>query len=385
MKTSSDCVHLCDLPDSLLENVARYLSLPSRALFAASLTAPSASWERVNWRLQPSTTSKAIVSSLREDGGDRISLDFDDIEKSLAKKLIDADIGALLTCINAKDTLRILKLAGCVNITGSGLEPLQGSTILELIDLSMVVKHEKAGIEPEPLISQAIVVAILGSIVDVDGCSLRYIQFPLAWCHTGFLEFRERYNQSCRNRMPHCSKCFSSMEDYNDWLMQYQHNVCYCCLKPFCETCEDDEGDEFLDFCRSCKKDYCSDCCVLPQCETCNDRTCKRCGDKCSACDSFLCQDCFYTCDYCSKITCQEEDCNPGYRKCEGRGCKKQHCKYCYDGKEYDIIGCVECGKVFCFDCRTVYCEDYEHGCRGCSAMIMDVKNRSDEKLSRYR
>ena len=121
-------LHLCDLPDALLVNVARYLSPPSRALFAASMTAPSLSWQDVNWQREPSATSKAIISSMKNT-----TLDFEDVEKSLAKKLSDADIGAVLTCINAKDTLRILKLAGCINITGSGLEPLRGSTILELI------------------------------------------------------------------------------------------------------------------------------------------------------------------------------------------------------------------------------------------------------------
>ena len=134
--TTNNGLHLCDLPDALLVNVGRYLSPPSRALFAASMTAPSSSWQCVNWQQEPSATSKVIVSSLKNDDG-KISLDFEDVEKSLAKKLTDADIGAVLTCINAKDTLRILKLAGCINITGSGLEPLRGSTILELIDLSL--------------------------------------------------------------------------------------------------------------------------------------------------------------------------------------------------------------------------------------------------------
>ena len=122
-------LHICDLPDALVVNVARYLSPPSRALFAASMSAPSSSWQDVNWQREPSNTSSAIVSSLREDGDVKISLDFEDIEKSLAKKLTDADIGALLMCTNAKDTLRILKLRACVNIAGNGLEPLRGSAV----------------------------------------------------------------------------------------------------------------------------------------------------------------------------------------------------------------------------------------------------------------
>jgi len=126
----------------------------------------SASWPKNNWQqCEPSTTSKPIVSSLKNDVGNKLSLDFEDVEKSLAKKLTDADIGAVLTCTNAKDSLRILKLAGCVNIVGSGLEPLRGSKVLEEIDLSMVGQHEKPTIEPEPLISHEVVLPILDSII----------------------------------------------------------------------------------------------------------------------------------------------------------------------------------------------------------------------------
>ena len=51
-------------------------------------------------------------------------LDFEDIEKSLAAKLTDIDIRAVLHCINAKQTLKRLKPAGCVNIMGCGLDSL---------------------------------------------------------------------------------------------------------------------------------------------------------------------------------------------------------------------------------------------------------------------
>lgn len=52
-------------------------------------------------------------------------LDFGDIEKSLAKKLTDDDLRSALTCMNARDHVKTLKLSGCVNIAGCGLEPLR--------------------------------------------------------------------------------------------------------------------------------------------------------------------------------------------------------------------------------------------------------------------
>ena len=62
-----DDLHITNLPDDFLADVGTYLSKPSRALFSAAMTAPSASWRKVNWARQPSVTSRAIVSSSPSD------------------------------------------------------------------------------------------------------------------------------------------------------------------------------------------------------------------------------------------------------------------------------------------------------------------------------
>ena len=82
--------------------------------------APSTSWDKNYIKHRPSPPSpitKAIISSSLSNLD---TLDFEDIEKSLAAKLNDEDINAILQCINAKN-LKRLKLAGCVNINGWGL------------------------------------------------------------------------------------------------------------------------------------------------------------------------------------------------------------------------------------------------------------------------
>ena len=142
-KTAGDSLHITDLPIGFLVDVVSYLSRPSCALFAVAMSAPSPSWQNYNLVYQPSATTKAIVSSTQWE-----TLDFEGVEKDLAAKLADADIFAVLQCTNAKDMLRKLKLAGCVNITGGGLMPLTGSIVLEQIDLSLVGKHEKPDTSP---------------------------------------------------------------------------------------------------------------------------------------------------------------------------------------------------------------------------------------------
>ena len=54
-----------------------------------------------------------------------------------AQKLTGDGVSAVLQCIDAKQTLKKLKLAGCANVTGRSLQSLQEYTTLQLIDISL--------------------------------------------------------------------------------------------------------------------------------------------------------------------------------------------------------------------------------------------------------
>jgi len=153
-----DCTRITmnDLSDDTLALISSYLPKTSTLLFAVAMTAPSSSWKK----RKPSKSSKAIVSSIKpmhppaslveslvgdppvsgriylrriEWGGKRqqreqektcieeqlipyyedngwVTLDFIDIGRSLASKLNDDDLGAMLACIDAKSNLKRLKL-----------------------------------------------------------------------------------------------------------------------------------------------------------------------------------------------------------------------------------------------------------------------------------
>ncbi|KAL7525408.1 hypothetical protein ACHAXR_000991, partial [Thalassiosira sp. AJA248-18] len=110
-----------------------------------------------------------IASALCLKNG-ALSLDFGNMERSslnrFAATLTDDDVSATLICIDAQHCLRRLKLQGCLKIVGSGLEPLRGSLALEQIDLST----------ESPVLSDAIVLPIIESILDARGNSLKYIR-----------------------------------------------------------------------------------------------------------------------------------------------------------------------------------------------------------------
>ena len=69
-------------------------------------------------------------------------------------------------------------LARCINITGSGLEVLIGSTVLQKIDLSLVKRYEEPKITPKPRLDQVTIFVILDSIIDASDNSLRHVQLP---------------------------------------------------------------------------------------------------------------------------------------------------------------------------------------------------------------
>jgi len=76
---------------------------------------------------------------------------YGEIGNDVVKKLSDNDVSAILMLIDAVHHIKTLKLVGCVNMTGAGLEPRRGSTTLKHIDLSLVGPHKSPAIKPEPV------------------------------------------------------------------------------------------------------------------------------------------------------------------------------------------------------------------------------------------
>ena len=226
-------LHITDLPVGILVDISAYLGNPSKALLAVAFSPPSiVPSNPLNLPIprddsvhQLSPISTAIVSSQQWD-----TLDFEDVNKELANKLLDRDIYAVLKSINAHDVLKRLKLARCTNITGRALIPLRDSVVLEQIDISLVGKHESPIIDLQkpklmvtcgdgygyfdqsiPRIHQRHVMPIIDSIISADGCSLKHVQFPYHWRNKKLppplKQFQSKYNQVCCNRGISCTLC----------------------------------------------------------------------------------------------------------------------------------------------------------------------------------
>ena len=341
-------LYITDLPDGILVSIANYLGKPSVALFAMAMKADSE---------QQTQTSKTIISSTNWN-----ELDFSDIEKSLAAKLSDDDIDKMLKSIDAVNNLKILKLAGCVNITGIGLDLLRSSIAIQQIDMSLVRMHEVPLIEPEPLLSEDVVLPILDSIVSRGRrSSLKQLELPKKWRmeqSTQLDQFLRRYEQYLTNKRYYCSKC-NRNDVMGDMALMHGHpghgtqcNTCSQCVQHFCNECNN-VGNEQSRWCSKCEKEYCQNCVANYRCGSCSWEYCQKCKEvrECEGedCGESYCVDCSSTCYNCNLTRCGE--CFTSYH-CERDGCGKTLCIDCVQNND-EGGECDGCGVEFCSsDCR---------------------------------
>ena len=403
---------LSDLPNAVLTHAASFLDPPSRAFFAASLSdqkAAAASDER----------NSAIV------GDEWSTLDFGDIEKDLVPRLTDDDISSVLLCIDAVNKLKTLKLTNCLQITGTCLEPLRGSTMIEQIDLSLVGKNKSPDLKPPPPISCDHVLPILDSIIEREGCSLMHLQFPKVWRkeerESQFDQFLHRYENNLFNRgIIRCSKCSCNLPTENEhWIQFYgdlygiQNYTCSGCLKYYCEECQDDQANDKISYCVSCERRLCVDCESMIYCAECSEYNCVDCSDfiECSVCNRFYrCNDsyCIGDWSFCCKcernfcgdygagcndnvdFVCQSDDCDKrccndceeqyGWPSC-GR-CDRGYCDDCNKKQGIDAIRmCKSCDMYDCGRCRVSMMENEEEACTGCIEMARRVLIEENKKV----
>jgi hypothetical protein len=378
---TDDCCLLSDLPSRILEHTATFLAPPSRALFALALDLNSAKL--------PNERSSAIA------GNQWDILDFGGVEKELASKLTDDNIQAVLSCIDAVNRVKILKLTNCVSVTGAGLNPLRGSLLIEQIDLSLVGDCESPKLNPEPPISKDHVIPILDSIIEREGCALKLIQFPKVMrkersAESDFHHFIQRYKEILESRGMCCVECKETLSENaintgHYYLKHYalQNNICYGCMKHYCSGRVNEDECSYLRHCSTCERKYCVRCVPMLSCE--------NCGDHCPNCRSFMacctpgcemkdsCTECVEKCSKCDRNWC--EDCRE-LRECEN--CNILCCMECF--REEGIVLCCEnseCYKPLCNDCRILECQEGKGNCPSCVSMAFAVLSERAQELKR--
>jgi hypothetical protein len=347
---------LSDLPIGILELTTSFLAAPSRALFAVALTN--------NENNLPGENYSSVA------GSDWDTLDFGEIEKDLAARLSDDDISDILQHIDAANNLKRLMLTNCTNITGVGLEPLRGSTVVEQIDLSLTDDGESPRLDPEPPISCELVLPILDSIIASDRCAIKHLQFPYKFrkdrsTESAFHAFILRYHQMWGNRNTvTCLYCDVDLPPDGEpgtrphyWIFTRGSGAygthamsCYQCTNHYCYGCNDEDGIRNFSYCNQCQRDYCKNCVKVDGCDGCDKLFCKHCSSykECDECNDKFCSRCtetFTVCVYCGVSYCND-------------------CNQIDDGRTISL--CEECSKFGCDDCRLRRCQEGSSDCDGC-------------------
>ena len=257
------------LPDTLVAAACDYLPVPSRLLTAVALGEGH----------RDSIGGVAVASLV---GGAQItSLDFEQVERELASRLTDDHLEAMLRASDAATGLQVLKLAGCTNITGSGLRPLRGSRILRQVDLTMRGNHEapqKKEEEEETRLSKEEALSFLQSLLDGGGTALRDVSLPSAWARDQAVDqWKENFDQYTAECQIECSKI-----DCGNLVSSNGH-TCYDCLNMMCDPCLNIDWDDIDDFpdvhCDRCQRIRCKECTTRQECASCG-----YCGEFCSGC-----------------------------------------------------------------------------------------------------
>jgi len=407
-----------DLPDIALVRISSYLYTPSRALLALSLTTSSKSWRKYKWnkkkitpilawanvkRYEPSDQTKVIIASQKWE-----YLDFGELnnegEKSICTRLKEDDLSGVLACINAKKNLKTLKIRGCVNITGWGLQALSCSVVLRDIDLTQdITSNGKEDASFSEKLSEDVVLPILDNIINTADNSLTLVRFPSRWRVEGspaMRSFLADYNRLLESRQVGCSKCTvglwgnylerddipvdtgwvnSDYGDHYDKWYGFQNFTCIKCTKFFCYECDNGvNGNRMLQTCKDCDEEYCHNCVPMKNCMDCSSPVCNDCSTKCpyssSGCENEACGNCsdtsFMVCETCGEEGCGEEVCTgPRFHVCDSC-CVKVQCADCYDEP-----GCLEfcdiCDLDVCADCRySKLSKDWGNACEGCIKLI---------------
>jgi len=400
------------LPHPILTEIASYLDDTLRTksctgrttggdtLLAVVLSASKSSWDKlqyddttdINKLLSPA--SKAVLLMHTDYWGERYEeFDFSHARSNAITvnpsaytfpkvNLDDIDLKAILICIDARNNVKSLGLRECFNITGRGLEPLAGSSVIEKIDFSMVYgnNYDKFSFELEHIsLCEGIVLPILHSIIEKDSSSLRLVHLPLKWRKgesSELSQFMEEYDRHLERLELTCqhewedeegvkkkceNDCGMGMHTQGD-RYGIQTATCDKCLKCFCT--EDDCEEPNFDYCPHCQKYHCSDCNFVYDCHgnECHKSSCFQCHKviSCQVCYGAYCDECkgIGFCSECYKSICN--DCELNYCSC----CTEWFCEDCYDTSICDMCDkrtCNDsCGQMLgngMFVCKDCYCE----------------------------
>ena len=325
-----------------------------------------------------------------------------------SKFIVDYQLRALLHNCRAREHCQVLKLTGCIQISGNGLDPLRGSSMLREIDLRLNDSVRFSAVE----IDTKSVLSVLSSMPPIAqegtvpkgsfGLSLvkfgrqspsdvYYDQFD-ATIGIWLRQFHGALQKQALEKQVCCGYYNCAVEPSND-TEKIESTHCEWCQKFFTCTSRDCQFTTKSYNCDDCGKIECEDCFTGTFCrsDSCGKALCLGCSFfDCAKCGKYECEECF------DGIICDNFDCEntPICAECDASTmvlycdrCGDVECKNCFSGIICNCKGddcyktlCGSCEEIeniwYCDKCEKVECEDCFNGfiChgRGCLKLLCE-------------
>ena len=279
--------------------------------------------------------------------------------KAGSEKITDAQLAAFLQRVDARSCTALLRLQYC-KISGVGLLPLQGSEVLQCLDLRQAHGPSAHYPDPRKYWDGEALLKLLESLKlskPVDGHAGKHVFMPLVmqpdsvghpWVDlVGDDELTDRIQAALISLIVmgslSCSACKDDKDDKDDKDNEDDEDD---------ENDEDDEDDEEkrmkLPACSVCRSTHCEKCSSTFLCKGCSFTVCEACEpdlipkeDVCAndSCPNWLCDVCvagaLQTC-----MGCEEEFCEACGEDGDEAPNGEFHCQDCIDSGEFDNEGC---------------------------------------------
>jgi hypothetical protein len=283
--------------------------------------------------------------------------------------ITDAQLRSLLERINAESVTQTFLLDKNPKhvITGSGLEPLRHSRVLESIDLRQCSDWTagSTGLDDE------LVTDILSTVLphelksvkvrkqnDTGNVAFDQYCFPWSCFFANLCLFRARkcFKESCS----HCDEPLSRQGNPTPKQVLEGGTIqCTLCKEYSCQPWNQLDVCPDIQQCRECLEWCCSTCRQVTECNFCSEHICDECEQEpltCPWCVETSCASCggVEQCKICRIINCVACGTNevPG-------NCSRCHGTFCDECRYVDMCTC--CGESFCEECCLVdFCDTCE-------------------------
>lgn len=249
-------------------------------------------------------------------------LTFDDCKRK-AKRITDAQLEALLHRVNAVTSVEVLSIRHCVNVRGTSLAALRGSTKLVGLDLRRSPAHELPSSED----ADFVVDSVIAPTMLVPDARLSFVYMasldhpdPTARLHHAVRQSTRRRWMAAQSKCyrcrgvllqsepetdsvphvlvrqcgvcerAHCASCITGHPCGRWYTCACGHSICPTCVTERWHSSEATGGHGEWVSCRCCRADCCPVCRAhgrLRRCSSCQSRCCLGClaadGD-CSRC-----------------------------------------------------------------------------------------------------